>query len=205
MEQIPLNIDLSRESIAIHICDLIGKLLNKFKNKHNVYPSILFVYRSGSNEFGIDKIKEIEIPLIHKQIVFLEPEMKYIVTVVVKKVELRLIEDYGNGRYENPGQGVVIDSGLTKPDSYEFYLQPNTNSGVPTYFKVIQNYKLEKLPIEDLEEITYKLCYYYWNWNGSIKIPSCLKYAEKLLAHNTNVKCSDSDIHECLLNNPYYI
>lgn len=34
---------------------------------------------------------------------------------------------------------------------------------------------------EDLEDISYAQCFNYYNWNGPVKIPSCLQYCQKLL------------------------
>ena len=60
------------------------------------------------------------------------------------------------------------------------------------------------MPIEELESITYKQTYYYWNWNGPIREPAALKYAEVCGAYNSKV-LKNMPIHEKLKNTPYFI
>ena len=51
------------------------------------------------------------------------------------------------------------------------------------------------------------MSYYYWNWNGPIRLPACLKYAETYSKFIGGI--SDFNINlqvmEKLRNKPYYI
>lgn len=36
------------------------------------------------------------------------------------------------------------------------------------------------MPEDALVEMTHEQCYNYSNWNGPVRVPSCLQYASKL-------------------------
>ena len=44
------------------------------------------------------------------------------------------------------------------------------------------------MPIEDMENITFNQTFYYWNWNGPIREPAALKFAEVCSQFNAKVK-----------------
>ena len=47
----------------------------------------------------------------------------------------------------------------------------------------------ESLKLEQLEKITFYLCYYYFTWAGAIREPGTLKMAETAL--DFSVRCFD--------------
>ena len=80
---------------------------------------------------------------------------------------------------KNPEPGTVVDTQCVNPFIYEFYLQPqfvNQGTATPTNYHIIHD--TINIPCEKLQEITYYLCYYYFNWGGPIRVPAPLKYAE---------------------------
>jgi argonaute-like protein implicated in RNA metabolism and viral defense len=54
-----------------------------------------------------------------------------------------------------------------------------------------------------LYELTYKLCYMYSNWQGPVKVPSPLKYAEKL--SQITSKTIRSGLNDKMKINPVFI
>lgn len=186
------------------IQELLIDLLMKFKQRVNCFPNKMFIYRSGTNESGIQRIVDFESPKIEFVMDKYCPETQYLVCVSITKQDLKLFtQDPDNKtKYKYPKFGLVVDSGITKTNSYEFYLQPCNESGIPTYYKVILLKGLEKMPMEILQKITYYLCYYFWNWNSSIKVPTCLKFAEKQLCQIFDSKCN---VHSNLYDKAYYI
>jgi len=51
-------------------------------------------------------------------------------------------------------------------------------TALPVHFKVVHN--TTGLQKNDLEYLTYHLCYNYYNFAGSIKVPSACMYAQKI-------------------------
>jgi aubergine len=49
----------------------------------------------------------------------------------------------------------------------------------PTYYHVLED-KFCENRADVLHKITYQLCHSYFNWSGTIRIPSVVQYAKKL-------------------------
>lgn len=97
------------------------------------------------------------------------------------------------GRLSNPPPGCIIDKDLVqdhgdKSEKFDFFLTPAlTTQGcvLPTHFYVPKNDSA--LSRIDIEQLTYTLCYYYYNWTGSIKVPAPCQYAHKIAEFFTNI------------------
>ena len=87
------------------------------------------------------------------------------------------------GRFQNPPPGTVIDVDITEKDTYEFYLvsvAARQGMSTPTRYTVI--YDDIKASPHMIEQLTYKLCWTYYNVSGAIKEPSVIRYAHRLAA-----------------------
>jgi hypothetical protein len=99
-----------------------------------------------------------------------------------KKIEQRFFEY--KGRFLNPEKGLVIDGTITRPDRFEFYLVAHSGpTGLqgPVRYEVIAMENWADLDPKDLYDLTYNLCYGYFNLQASIKIPAPLMYAHALV------------------------
>lgn len=101
---------------------------------------------------------------------------------VCKRVNTRI---FGGelGAFKNPFPGTVIDSTIVDRDTYEFYLVSTAakqGMSTPTRYTVIYD-GIGASP-DQIELLTYKLCYTYYNVSGSIKEPSVIRYAHRLAA-----------------------
>lgn len=66
-------------------------------------------------------------------------------------------------------------------DRFDFHLvaqKVTQGTSTPTHYVVA--YDTSKIPQQDLIRFTYEQCYNYYNWQGSVKVPSCLQAANKL-------------------------
>lgn len=89
----------------------------------------------------------------------------------------------------NPEPGTVVDQcivGHNEPEfsssgeSSEFYLVSQKTlqgTAVPTHYSICFNNT--DIKMSDLQELTYKLCYTYFNVSGSIRVPSLIQYATR--------------------------
>ena len=190
------------------LTSLLKSALEHFmKANKETIPSSIIIYRQGGNEKQTEKLIKNELPKIVE--IFnggFKPDYKPKLTVfsVNKKTELKFFEKH-NGGYKNLPSGTVIDKQVISPEVFEFYLQcPDVDRGTgsPVHFLCLHNTN-ENLTINDLEEITYKQSFYYWNWSGPIRVPAALKYAE--VANTFCGKNIKGDILNGLKNSPYYI
>ena len=85
----------------------------------------------------------------------------------------------------------------------------------PTHFFVSLN-ESGDISKEDIESLTYSLCYMYANWSGSIKVPAPCQYAHKIAEYHYNmdagmvknshvVNKSQLGYNQEFLNNFYYL
>lgn len=105
--------------------------------------------------------------------------------IVNKRISQRFFVDDGRGQLINPPSGCVVDTKLveneTSDKEYDFYLVPQfTTQGcvLPTHFYVALNDST--LSKKVIEQLTYDLCHYYYNWAGPIKVPAPCMYAHKI-------------------------
>ena len=191
-----LNNPADREEI---ISGIIRSAMLQFSNNPSkLFPTRLIIYREGLAEYYL---KEMEVQTIKKtlermyedKILNQLPHVFYI--IVNKRTDSKFFNADG-ANLVNPSGGTVVDSIITDPK--EFYLvSQNTRPQVtanPTLFKLtgafgpssdygrFQDYEgkdIDKI-LQDLEVWTFKLCYLYYNWQGAIRMPAPLKYAEML-------------------------
>lgn len=181
---------------------LILNALTKFQRARNMLPDFIFVYRSGSSDKEKELILRYETQKLVEAVSSFAPNYnpKVCFIVVNKKTEMKFFEGT-----KNPQPGTVVDLACVNPFIYEFYIQPqyvNQGTATPTNFHVI--YDTIKVPCEILQELTYQLCYYYFNWGGPIRVPAPLKYAEvcnKFITTNLDAPVDNERLQE----RPFYI
>ena len=92
-------------------------------------------------------------------------------------------EDKGETKsYFNPKSGSIFDDYITQQNKYEFYLQSqfvNKGTASPCHYQIMyyekdQNEE-DQLSIENLEKLSFFLCFYYWTCPGAIRAPAILK------------------------------
>ena len=95
------------------------------------------------------------------------------------------------GTLQNPPSGCIIDSGLVQQGdeeeskeavkTFDFYMTPATATQgciQPTHFYVTKNES--RLTKVELQQLTFSLCHFYFNWAGPIKVPAPAQYAHKI-------------------------
>ena len=75
-----------------------------------------------------------------------------------------------------------MDNVITDNENIDFYLiSQKTTQGVAQPSHYFLSYDEKLVNLEQLYTLIYKLSYLYYNWSGSIRIPSPCQYAKKLL------------------------
>ena len=141
--------------------------------------------RDGVGEGQIRYVENEEVKAIEK--VLQETKFKNIrltFVIVCKRINAKFFKTEGQNGGEaaiNPEAGTVVDECVTLPDNHDFFLtSQSTRQGTanPVYYNVIRD--RSGLSLRELERLTFKLCHLYYNWPGTIKVPSVCQYAHKL-------------------------
>ena len=123
---------------------------------------------------------------------------KFIIVVVNKRVNTRFFTGTGN-----PQPGTLINQDVVAKH-YNFYLLSHAagrGTATPTHYNVV--YDNSELPSNLLENLTYRLCFNYYNWNGAIKVPAPFQNAHKL--SYLVGKYTQVDFSEKIAKNYFYL
>lgn len=145
-------------------------------------------------EYCLDSSKEAVLP-------------KHTLIIVNKRVRQRFFQ-MGSGPQgqgiANPPQGTYVDNGFVeqsevKDGMFDFFLVPHsvTQGAVkPTHFYVASN--TSEISKDAILNFTYALCYNYYNWADSIKIPAPCMLADKIAIYRSEIGNipSNMDLHK---------
>ncbi|NXM66782.1 PIWL1 protein, partial [Serilophus lunatus] len=156
--------------------------LKNWSKWNNSLPSRIFVYRDGVGDGQLNTLVNYEVPqfLDCLKAIGTDYSPRLTVIVVKKRVGARFFAEIG-GALKNPPPGTVVDTVVTRPEWYDFFIVSHTvrNGCVsPTHYNVI--YDASQLKPDHLQRLTYKLCHMYYNWSGVIRVPAPCQYAHKL-------------------------
>lgn len=109
-----------------------------------------------------------------------------------------------NAAISNPPQGTYVDNGFVEQSevvngTFDFFLVPHsvTQGAVkPTHFYVASN--TSNISKDAVLNFTYALCYNYYNWADSIKIPAPCMLADKIAIYRSEIGNipSNMDLHK---------
>ena len=183
--------------------ELFNNALKYFEEKNNkIAPHYIIIYREGGNEYKNKSIAIDEVNAFIEKIKQLQNDKLYLNTKIYficanLKAEFKFYHVKEKHSHGNPQSGLIVDEDeVIQKDRYEFYLQPHLVSqgtANPTQFQVMHYDKNESKPNEelsqdDLEKLTFYLCFYYWTYSGAVRVPALLKMA--ITALDFCIKCN---------------
>ncbi|XP_026177345.1 piwi-like protein 1 [Mastacembelus armatus] len=156
--------------------------LKDYLKFNNCLPSRIVVYRDGVGDGQLHSVVSYEVAQIMDSISSMGHDYmpKLSVVVVKKRISSRFFTLINN-KVNNPPPGTVIDSEVTRPEWYDFYIVSQavrSGSVSPTHYNVV--YDTSGLKPDHMQRLTYKLCHMYYNWQGVIRVPAPCQYAHKL-------------------------
>uniref|UniRef100_A0AAT9FG51 Piwi-like protein 1 n=1 Tax=Enchytraeus japonensis TaxID=228735 RepID=A0AAT9FG51_9ANNE len=155
----------------------------KHYHKHNGnYPGTIIVYRDGVGDGQVQVVSKYEVKQILSSFKTISPDYdpKFSFIIVKKRINSRFFARTNRG-ITNPPPGTVIDSEVTHPKWYDFFLvSQSVRQGTvsPTHYNVI--YDTSNLRPIHQQRLAYKLTHLYYNWPGTIRVPAPCQYAHKL-------------------------
>lgn len=184
----PVKQDILERNLAKK---LMINALRAFFDKNRCYPQQIILYRDGVADTAMDKVMDHEVAGIREAFDefadedgFHAPELCFI--VIQKRVNTRLILDH-DGAMGNCPPGTIVDNYVVSSQNWDWYAIPATApqncTATPTRFVVLvdeQQFHLSRDTVLALEAFTKELCTLYFNWPGPVRVPSCVKLADKL-------------------------
>ena len=186
---IPKSCKNNSEEISKTLNELLDQALEGLRKKGKAPhpPEYIIIYRQGGNHLQNIKTSEVEVPIF--------------LGILTKKKESK--DRDGNKIYFNPPSGLCIDERVIETGKYEFYLQPqfvNQGTATPCHYEVLYQDIDEKnqdnnISIEELENLSFYLSFYYWTWSGAVRVPGVLRlsttaidYYSKCLNHKLELE-----------------
>lgn len=159
-------------------------MTNALKMYHEVnkkLPQTIIIYRDGVGSGMVSYVHQHERPQIEAAFQnFVEYRMqppRLTILLVLKRIQQRFFSETNT----NPPVDTVIDTGVTSATGYDFYLlstAPTVGTATPTHYSVIHDGS--GMSADDLQRLTKRLCYLYFNWSGAVRVPAPCQYAHKL-------------------------
>lgn len=176
-------IQSKKEEFMNGLCASLEKSLRAYQKLNGVLPQKIIIFRDGVGDGQLRMCSEYEIPQLQEACKLVEPsycpELAFI--VVQKRINTRMFRIDGQSNLDNPNPGTVLDHTITRRNHFDYFLVPQSvrqGSVSPTHYIVVHN-QPDYSP-DVLQRLSYKLCYLYYNWPGSVRVPACCQYAHKM-------------------------
>jgi len=180
-----------QEVVTTQMKAALKKGIEEFAKHHkNNFPTDIIIYRDGVSAAERKQVIDAEVAQFTQACneMYNQAGVKPKITLVI--VNKRIIQNFfimdGNNRLNNPPSGCIIDRDLVESSGsaqkeFDFFLVPvkgTQGCQRPTHFYVPLNQSaLTKI---ELQQLTFALCHYYFNWAGPIKVPAPCMYAHKI-------------------------
>jgi len=182
--------------------DALQRFVDKVKSAHKFNPDFIVVYRDGVGDSMLDQARDSEVPQVRRAVT----DVKLAYIVVQKRIHTRFLVRTQDGTVGNPPAGTIVDKHAGSVHYPDFYLVPTTctlSTVNPVHYVIIADDKL--LPMEQLQALTYAMCYVYPNWTDSIKLPSPTQCAHKLAYLVGETHPIDPQINPSLFTSYWYL
>lgn len=151
-----------------------------YYDENKCYPDSVVMYRDGVGQGQLAHVQKTEILLLKKAMAKISPDCKPKLTFVVvqKRVNEKFFKEVNNNKYDNASAGTIVDKFITHKSLYDFYIVSqfvNQGSATPSHYVVLEDEN--EYSADFLQRLTYKLCFMYWNWPGTVRVPAPCQYA----------------------------
>ncbi|RWS06115.1 piwi-like protein 1 [Dinothrombium tinctorium] len=176
-----VNFHNTAEELSNHFTGNMKAALNRYLTANQRLPDWIVVYRDGVGEGQIAQVLETEVKDITKAISSASANIQFTFIIVSKRINTRLYRPGPNEQYANPPPGTVVDTVISRPSRFDFYLVSQSvrqGTVTPTYYNIIRDTSAKSANIHQM--LAYKMTHMYYNWPGTIRVPAPCQYAHKL-------------------------
>eukprot|EP00993_Chasmostoma_nieuportense_P000795 NODE_172_length_2817_cov_513.501115_g159_i0.p1 GENE.NODE_172_length_2817_cov_513.501115_g159_i0~~NODE_172_length_2817_cov_513.501115_g159_i0.p1 ORF type:complete len:647 (+),score=201.93 NODE_172_length_2817_cov_513.501115_g159_i0:786-2726(+) len=166
------------------LCEVFSNALNAYHQAQGCFPQRVVVFRNGVGESQYLNVGRREVRGLASTLEAASPTSKLCFCLTFKNNTARLFTQEGGNRLNNPPPGTVLDGEAISNQHgfYEFLLVPQSVTQgcvMPIRIVTLHN-EITMLTAQALQSLTYQLCHSYFNWFGTIKMPSPVEYAGRL-------------------------
>lgn len=222
----PKNCANNLEEIEKTLRELLSLALKELRDGGAPHPpDYIILYRQGGNGVQNERLKVEEVPIFLNYLKekkstsngFKIHDPKFIYICCNLKGNLKFFETSQRGHdirnFSNPTSGVCVDSQVVQKDRYEFFIQPqfvNQGTATPCHYEILhididENNPMNNLKIEQIQQLSFYLSFYYWTWSGAVRVPGVLKMATSALDFYSKCLKSKLLLPEQKFSSPYYI
>jgi len=179
----------------------LKRFIERVCDEHNITPDVIFVYRDGVAESQLGDVKKFE----YEQVRQACPNASITYFVLQKRVHSKFMIELGD-QIGNPPPATVIDTDAKIVGYNDFYLIPtknNLSTVKPVHYILIHDDGL--CTMDELQQITYTMCFLYPNWTDAIKIPFVTQAAHKMAYLLGDLDIEEPQIHQNLNRTYFYL
>ncbi|XP_050746171.1 protein argonaute-3 isoform X6 [Drosophila biarmipes] len=165
--------------------------LKTYQKRNGNLPENVIIYRDGIGDGQLNTCFKYEIPQFE---MVCGDRIKISFIVVQKRINTRIFLGREN-RLENPLPGTIVDKYITRLRMYDFFLVSQLvrqGTVTPTHFVVLRE-DADYGP-DIIQKLSYKLCFLYYNWAGTVRIPACCMHLPPFECTKEQ-KCTSVKIH----------
>ncbi|KAI8575439.1 hypothetical protein K450DRAFT_215715 [Umbelopsis ramanniana AG] len=197
-----IRVQANRTEIIADLANMVKELLKTFYQSSGQKPERILFYRDGVSEGQFKQVYDNEIAAVRAACTSLDADYKPTITFVVvqKRHHARFfpIDQNDTDRTGNCLPGTVVDTNIVHPFEFDFYLQSHAGlqgTSRPTHYHVL--YDDNKFTADQLQDLTYRLCYLYGRATRAVSIVPPAYYADLLATrarfHSRGEHWSDTD------------
>lgn len=171
-----------REEMIENLKDMVEELWHNFREKTGFQPERIIMFRDGVSEGQFDRVLQYEVTALKEAMLALGgPDYKPRITwvIVQKRHHTRLFPaDHNKDRSNNIVPGTVVDTTITHPREFDFYLCSHAGiqgTSKPTHYHVL--WDENGFSSDDLQALINNLCYTYVRCTRSVSVVPPAYYA----------------------------
>lgn len=188
------GVQTSRQEMIADLREMAKHLIscnirNRRESQKDRRPiSRIILYRDGVSEGQFQQVLTQELPELKAACKEMKIEPKITVIVVGKRHHVRLFPTEGGGdRSGNCPAGTVVDTDITHPTDFDFYLQ--SHSGIlgtsrSAHYSVVHDEN--GFSPDSLQSLSFALCHVYARSTRSVSIPAPVYYADIVCSRAKN-------------------
>ena len=180
------TIQEKREELVNGLTASMESALLAYKSFNSYLPERIILYRDGVGNGQLQFVENYELPQFKAAFERVAPSYNPGLTFIVvqKRINTKFFMQTskpGQDSLMNPPPGSVLDHTVTCRNSYDFYLvsqHVREGTTTPSHYIVLSDDN--NFDADILQRLTYKLCFLYYNWPGTVRVPAPCQYAHKL-------------------------
>lgn len=204
----------SRQEIIADLGGMLKEHLTTFVQLNRRRPERLLYYRDGVSESQYAAVLKDEVAAMKRACAEFAPDYAPTLTVVIvqKRHHTRFtVCNPGDAdRSGNIPAGTVVDTSICHPTLFDFFLCSHAGlqgTSRPTHYHVV--YDDHKFSADDLQTLSYNLCYTFARCTRSVSVVTPAYYAHlvafRARFHYNDRKREMAQVHPALASNMYFI